>query len=322
MSEETTVEELASHYRVMRSIREFENRVHKHFALGEIPGFVHLYAGEEAIAAGVCAELRTDDYIGSTHRGHGHAIAKGCDVKLMMAEVFARSTGLCKGKGGSMHIADLDRGMLGANGVVGGGIPLICGVGLSAKIRGTDQVGVAFLGDGATNEGTFSESLNLAGVWDAPCIFVVENNGYAESTGAGFALNGVDPHERGAGFGVPAVAVDGTDFFAVRDAAREAVARARAGGGPSLIECRAGRFYGHFEGDTQTYRAPDEIELLKRDHDPLDRFREAAAPGLDAAATARIDEEVVTLLDEAIEGAREAPKPSARELMTDVYASY
>ena len=317
------LEDLERHYRVMRTIREFEDRVHKHFALGEIPGFVHLYAGEEAIAAGVCSELRDDDYIASTHRGHGHAIAKGCDVKLMMAEIFGRRTGLCKGKGGSMHIADLDRGMLGANGVVGGGIPLVVGVGLSAKVRGTDQVGVAFLGDGALNEGTFSESLNLAAVWQAPCVFVVENNGYAESTAATYALNGVEPHQRAAGYGMPGAAVDGTDFFAVRDVAAEAVERARSGGGPTLIECRAGRFYGHFEGDTQTYRAAGEIEHLKEAHDPLDFFRtDAAAAGLEKEQTTRIDAEVVALLDGAIAEAREAPEPVARELLTDVYASY
>ena len=206
-------EQLLEAYRVMRTIREFEERVHQHLAQGEIPGFVHLYAGQEAIAAGVCAVLRRDDYIASTHRGHGHAIAKGCDVKLMMAELFARRTGLCKGKGGSMHIADLTCGMLGANGVVGGGIPLVCGAGLSARIRGTDQVGVAFMGEGATNEGTFGESINLAAVWSAPCVFVVENNGYAESTGAGFALNGVEPHRRAVAYGIPGVKVDGFDFL-------------------------------------------------------------------------------------------------------------
>ena len=212
----------------MRTIREFEERVHRHFALGEIPGFVHLYAGQEAIAAGVCAELRTDDYIASTHRGHGHAIAKGCDVKLMMAELFSRRTGLCKGKGGSMHIADLNVGMLGANGVVGGGIPLACGVGLSAKVRGTDQVGVAFLGDGATNEGTFSETLNLAAVWKAPCLFVIENNGYAESTATEFAVAGGEPYKRAAGYGIPGVKVDGLD--SCRPRRRGGRSRAGSGG--------------------------------------------------------------------------------------------
>ena len=316
--------ELLEHYRIMRTIREFEERVHRHFALGEIPGFVHLYAGQEAIAAGVCAELRNDDYIASTHRGHGHAIAKGCDVNLMMAELFSRRTGLCKGKGGSMHIADLDVGMLGANGVVGGGIPLACGVGLSAKVRGTDQVGVAFLGDGATNEGTFSETLNLAAVWKAPCLFVIENNGYAESTATDYAVAGGEPHKRAAGYGIPGVRVDGFDFFAVRTAAAEAIARARAGEGPTLIECKAARYYGHFEGDTQTYRGEGEAERLRQQHDPLMEFRRAIE-GSDKVSGddfKRVDEDVVALLDGAIEEARKAPEPAGPDLYSDVYATY
>jgi TPP-dependent pyruvate/acetoin dehydrogenase alpha subunit len=180
--DQATKEQLLDWYRTMRTIREFEERLHKEFATGEIPGFVHLYAGEEAIATGVCAHLRPDDDIASTHRGHGHAIAKGCDVHGMMAEIYGKRDGLCHGKGGSMHIADVDKGMLGANGIVGGGPPMNCGVGLSAKVRGTDQVGVSFTGDGGSNQGTFLESLNLAAVWHLPCVFVVENNGYAEST--------------------------------------------------------------------------------------------------------------------------------------------
>lgn len=316
-------EAIADRYRTMRTIREFEERVHKHFAIGDIPGFVHLYAGEEAIATAICGELRDEDYIASTHRGHGHAIAKGCDVKLMMAELFARRTGLCKGKGGSMHIADLHRGMLGANGIVGGGIPLAVGVGLSAKVRGTDQVGVVFLGDGATNEGTFAESVNLAAVWKGPTIFVIENNFYAESTGTSHGLSGVDPYMRAVGYGIPGVQVDGTDFFAVREAALEALARARAGEGPSILECRAGRFYGHFEGDTQTYRAPGEIDDLKENHDPLKIFRAACADsGLTEELVAEIDAEAIALLDEAVAEAHAAPKPGPRELMTDVYARY
>src|SRR5215210_8700174 len=179
---ELTRERLLEAYRVMRTIREFEERLHQEFATGDIPGFVHLYAGEEAVAAGVCAHLGRADYVASTHRGHGHAIAKGCDVKAMMAEIYGKRTGICHGKGGSMHIADLDQGMLGANGIVGGGPPLVCGVGLTAKVNGSDQVAVSFTGDGGSNQGTFLESLNLAGAWHLPCIFVVENNGYAEST--------------------------------------------------------------------------------------------------------------------------------------------
>src|SRR5215212_2963215 len=174
---ELTKDQLLEAYRVMRTVREFEERLHAEFATGEIPGFVHLYAGEEAIAAGVMRHLADDDFIASTHRGHGHAIAKGCDVKAMMAEIYGRATGLCHGKGGSMHIADVDRGMLGANGIVGGGPPMICGVGLSAKVRGTRQVGVSFTGDGGANQGTTLESMNLAAVWELPVVFVIENNG-------------------------------------------------------------------------------------------------------------------------------------------------
>src|ERR671936_1141030 len=184
--DQATKEQLLEWYRTMRTIREFEERLHKEFATGEIPGFVHLYAGEEAIAAGIIGQLNEDDFIASTHRGHGHAIAKGCDVKAMMAEIYGRQTGLCHGKGGSMHIADVDRGMLGANGIVGGGPPLVCGVGLTAKVKKTDQVAVSFTGDGGSNQGTFLESLNLAAAWHLPCVFVVENNGSPESTSSLF----------------------------------------------------------------------------------------------------------------------------------------
>src|SRR5919109_1692321 len=243
-----TREQLLEAYRVMRTIREFEERLHSEFATGEIPGFVHLYAGEEAIAAGVCAHLGPDDYVASTHRGHGHAIAKGCDVKAMMAEIYGKQSGLCHGKGGSMHIADLDTGMLGANGIVGGGPPLICGVGLSAKIRGTRQVGVSFTGDGGSNQGTTLESLNLAAGWHVPCVFVIENNGYAEATSTSWSIR-TDIAKRADGFGMPGVVVDGHDFFAVYEAAGEAIDRARTGGGPSLLEMKVNRYYVHFERD-------------------------------------------------------------------------
>src|SRR5689334_12760486 len=254
---ELTTEQLLEAYRVMRTIRDFEERLHTEFATGDIPGFVHLYAGEEAIAAGVIAHLGSDDYVASTHRGHGHAIAKGCDVKGMMAEIYGKITGLCKGKGGSMHIADFDKGMLGANGIVGGGPPLVCGVGLTAKVKGTEQVAVCFTGDGGSNQGTFLESLNLAGASHLPVVFVVENNGYAKSTSSRFHQRGIDVAKRADGFGMPGIIVDGLDFFAVYEAAGEAVERARSGGGPSLIECKVNRYYGHFEGDQQTYRGPN-----------------------------------------------------------------
>jgi pyruvate dehydrogenase E1 component alpha subunit len=319
-----TPEQVLDWYRTMRTIRSFEDRLHIEFATGEIPGFVHLYAGEEAIATGVCGHLRDDDYIASTHRGHGHAIAKGCDVKAMMKEIYGKADGLCHGKGGSMHIADVDRGMLGANGIVGGGPPMICGVGLSAKTRGTDQVGVAFTGDGGSNQGTFLESLNLAAVWNLPSIFVVENNGYAESTSPRFHQSGIDVAKRADGFGLPGVVVDGHDFFAVHEAAGEAVARARAGGGPSLIECKVLRYYGHFEGDQQTYRGPNEVEITKEEKDCLMLFRKrvTSAAIVGDADLDTVDQDVAKLIDEAVAEAKAAPQPTESDLLTDVYVSY
>ena len=321
---ELTREQLLGVYRVMRTIREFEERLHLEFATGDLPGFVHLYAGEEAIAAGVCAHLRDDDFIASTHRGHGHAIAKGCEVKGMMLELFGRQGGLCNGKGGSMHVADLDRGMLGANGIVGGGPPMVCGVGLSAKVRGTSQVGVAFVGDGGSNQGTFLESLNLAAVWGLPVVFVVENNGYAEATSSEYHQSGIDVAKRADGFGLPGVVVDGHDFFAVHEAAGEAISRARSGGGPSLLECKVNRYYGHFEGDQQTYRAPGEVETIRATRDCLAGLssRLLAHGVADEADLEAIDGEVAALIDEAVREAREAPFPEERELLTDVYVRY
>jgi len=319
-----TPEQLVEAYRVMRTIREFEERLHREFATGDIPGFVHLYAGEEAIAAGVIAHLGSDDYVASTHRGHGHAIAKGCDVKGMMAEIYGKITGLCKGKGGSMHIADFDKGMLGANGIVGGGPPLVCGVGLTAKVKGTDQVAVSFTGDGGSNQGTFMEALNLASAWHLSCIFVVENNGYAEATSSAFHQAGVDVAKRADGFGMPGIVVDGFDFFAVHEAAGEAIGRARAGGGPTLLECKVGRYYGHFEGDQQTYRGPNEVDDLRRDRDCLAALaRRATEAGIvEAGDLEAIDREVGTLIDEAVDEAKAAPDPTPADVLTDVYVAY
>src|SRR5262245_34310759 len=306
---ELTKDQLLDAYRVMRTIRDFEERLHSEFATGEIPGFVHLYAGEEAIAAGVMAHLRDDDFVASTHRGHGHAIAKGCDVKAMMAEIYGKSTGLCHGKGGSMHIADLSKGMLGANGIVGGGPPLVCGVGLKAKVTKTDQVGISFTGDGGSNQGTFLESLNLAAAWHLPCVFVVENNGYAESTSTNFHQSGIDVAKRGDGFGLPGVVVDGFDFFAVHEVAGGAIARARSGGGPTLIECKVNRYFGHFEGDQQTYRGPNEVEQLRATRDCLDAFarrvEEMRMIGRDELAA--VDGAVASLIEEAVAEAKAAP---------------
>ena len=317
-------EQLLDAYRTMRTIREFEERLHTEFATGEIPGFVHLYAGEEAIAAGVMAHLSGDDYIASTHRGHGHAIAKGCDPKAMMFEIYGKQDGLCHGKGGSMHIADLDKGMLGANGIVGGGPPLVCGVGLSAKTRGTRQVAVSFTGDGGANQGTFLESLNLASAWDLPVVFVIENNGYAEATAQAFSSKGIDIAKRADGFSMPGIVVDGHDFFAVHEAAGEAIERARSGGGPSLIEAKVNRYYGHFEGDAQTYRAENEVEEVRKEKDCLMLFRRrvTSADLVDEDELDKVDEEVKNLIDEAVAGAKAAEDPKPEKLLTDVYVSY
>ncbi len=317
-------EGLLQAYRTMRTIREFEDRLHANFATGEIPGFVHLYAGEEAAAAGIMTHLRPEDRIASTHRGHGHCIAKGVDPKAMMKEIYGKVGGSCAGKGGSMHIAELDAGMMGANGILGAGAPLACGAGLAAKHRGQGDVALSFVGDGASNQGTFLESLNLAAVWNLPTIFVVENNGYAESTSRNYAV-AVDSYvDRAAGFGLPGITVDGTDFFAVYEAAGEIIDRARHGGGPSLLECEMVRFYGHFEGDAQTYRADGEVADLRANRDCIKTFRSKVegAGVISADQFDQIDGEVVALIDEAVAEAKAAPEPDLSELLTDVYVSY
>ena len=316
--------ELLDAYRVMKTIREFEERVHVEFAAGEIPGFVHLYAGEEACAAGVCAHLSKRDYIASTHRGHGHCIAKGVDVNGMMAELFGRSTGLCGGKGGSMHVADLELGMMGANGIVGGGPPLVTGAALAAKREGKGNVAVAYVGDGGSKQGTTFESLNLAKVWNLPAIFVVEDNGYAEATSSKWSIGAESNAERARGFGLHAVRVDGHDFFAVYEAAGEAVQRARDGGGPSLLDCQLNRYYGHFEGDAQTYRGPDEVKNIRAANDCIVRFSKRVTDTGDLAESelAAIDQEVLALIEDAVADAKSASKPDAEELLTDVYVSY
>ncbi len=315
---------LLAAYRMMKTIRQFEERLHVEFATGDIPGFVHLYAGEEACATGVCMHLTKEDRIASTHRGHGHCIAKGVDVRGMMAEIYGRRTGVCHGKGGSMHIADLDVGMMGANGIVGGGPPLICGAALAAKIEGKNSVAVAFVGDGGSNQGTTFESLNLAKVWNLPAVFVAENNGYAETTASKYAVGGTSIAERASGFGMPAVIVDGNDFFAVHEATGEAIKRAREGAGPSFIECQVSRYYGHFEGDAQTYRGASEVQELREEQDCLDRFIKnvVEAAEIDEADLQIIDGEVAKLIDAAVVAAKSDAKPSAEDLLTDVYVSY
>jgi TPP-dependent pyruvate/acetoin dehydrogenase alpha subunit len=316
-------DELLRAYRTMRAIREFEERLHIEFATGEIPGFVHLYAGEEASAVGVCMHLTDRDKIASTHRGHGHCIAKGCEISAMMNEIYGRKAGLCGGKGGSMHIADLSKGMLGANGIVGGGPPLICGAALTAKVLGTGGVAVAFLGDGASNQGTTLESYNLASIWKLPAIFVVEDNGYAESTASSYAVAGSQA-KRAEGFGMPCQEVDGFDFFAVHEAAGTAIARARAGEGPSMIHVRFSRYFGHFEGDATTYRALGEVERLRAEKDCLKRFRSRVTEAalLEQAALDVVDKEISEEIESSVRNAKAAPTPAEADLMSDVYVSY
>ncbi|NNG04581.1 MAG: thiamine pyrophosphate-dependent dehydrogenase E1 component subunit alpha [Inquilinus sp.] len=317
-------DDLLKAYRSMRTIRAFEDRVHDEFATGDIPGFVHLYAGEEASAVGFCMHLEDRDRIASTHRGHGHCIAKGCDVDGMMMEIYGRKDGLCGGKGGSMHIADLSKGMMGANGIVGGGPPLICGAALSAKTLGTGGVAIAFVGDGASNQGTTFESMNLAKVWDLPAVFVVEDNGYAESTSSRWSVSAEEIVHRAEAFGMPGHQVDGHDFFAVHEVAREVIDRARSGGGPSLVEVKLNRYYGHFEGDAQTYRGEGEVERLRQTIDCLDLFRSRVLEAglLEAEQLDEIDAEAKAQIDRATAGAKAAPMPTRADLLTDVYISY
>lgn len=314
--------ELLKAYRKMREIRVFEERLHQENTTGDIPGFIHLYCGEEAIAVGVCEHLKDTDYIGSTHRGHGHCIAKGCDIHGMMAEIFGKDSGLCRGKGGSMHIADLSKGMLGANAIVGGAPPLAIGAALTAKTLGNGGVAVSFTGDGGSNQGLVFEAMNMAVVLQLPVIFMFENNGFGEATGHDYAVGGRNITQRAAGFGMPAVKVDGTDFFAVHEAVAVAVERARSGGGPTAIEAVAHRWYGHFEGDPMLYRADGEVERLRQESDPLKIFSEHVSGQISAEELLAIDAEVEALVDDAVAKARAADFPAVESLLTDVYVSY
>ncbi len=317
-------EQLEQAYRRMKIIREFEERLHVEIGKGEIPGFTHLYAGQEACAVGVCENLTDDDLIVSTHRGHGHCIAKGCDVKGMMKEIYGKAGGICGGKGGSMHIADLDVGMLGANGIVGGGPPLAVGAAIATRNQGKDRVTLSFGGDGSCNQGTVFEAMNLAVVLKVPTIFVFENNGYSEHTAFEYAVGSGDIAGRAEAFGMPAIKADGADFFSVCDATQQAVERARKGEGPSTLEFAICRYYGHVEGDPQNYRGPDEVKNLRETMDCLKNFRTRVSEAklLELGRLDEIDEEVMTLIEESVNEAREAPPPSPEALYTDVYNAY
>ncbi|MEH7483392.1 thiamine pyrophosphate-dependent dehydrogenase E1 component subunit alpha [Neobacillus drentensis] len=306
-------------YQKMNEIRFFEEDVHRTFGKGLIPGFVHLYAGEEAVATGVMALLDDEDYITSTHRGHGHAIAKGCDIKGMMAEIMGKKDGLGGGKGGSMHVADVGKGMLGANGIVGGGFGLAAGAALSIKTLGKDNVAVCFFGDGASNEGTFHEGLNLASILDLPVIFVCENNQFGEGTPFRYASASETVSERASSYNMPGVHVDGMDVEAVYNATKEAIERAKSGNGPTLIECDTYRKYGHFEGDEQKYKTDNDPN---KDRDPIIEFREKALQNgwMTAEEADGIEAQAKETIKEAFAFAEASPLPDLETLYTDIFA--
>ncbi len=307
-------------YRKMVTIRRFEERTARLYAEGEVPGFVHLYAGEEAVAVGVCAALRHEDFITSTHRGHGHLIAKGGNLDLMMAELYGKSSGYCKGKGGSMHIADLELGILGANGIVGGGLGIAVGSGYSAKLRGTAQVTVCFFGDGASNEGIFHEAMNMSSAWKLPVLFVCENNQFGVSTRLNRVVGESDLCRRAAGYGMPAAAVDGNDVLAVEQAAAEAVGRARSGGGPTFLVARTFRHRGHFEGEVVTYWDKGELAGWKQ-QDPIQRLGQELKEkaGLSEEQLKGYLKEVEASIDEAVAFARRSPAPAPEEALQGLF---
>jgi acetoin:2,6-dichlorophenolindophenol oxidoreductase subunit alpha len=319
----TTKAEKLDLYKKMLTVRAFEEKAGELFAQNLIPGFIHLSIGEEASSVGTCSVLRQDDYVASTHRGHGHLIAKGADPKRMFAELFGRKTGYCKGKGGSMHIADFSLGILGANGVVGGGFPIIIGAGLSIKLRKTDQVGVVFFGDGAANRGTFHEAANMAAVWKLPVIFVCENNLYASTTPTAYSLAGGSIAGRASAYGMPGYAVNGNDILEVRKTVGEAVKQARDGNGPSIVENKTYRFRGHFEGDPQKYRTKNEIEDFRKRHDPIQLFKAVLAK--EGVLSEKFDkdlrDEVAAIIEEAVRYAQDQPLPQPEEALEDLYSN-
>lgn len=305
----------------MLRIRRFEERVRDLFADAEIPGFVHLYIGQEAVAVGVCSALQRDDYITSTHRGHGHCIAKGLDVRKMMAELYGKASGYCRGKGGSMHIADFDSGMLGANGIVGAGAPLAAGAALSSRLLKTGRVVACFFGDGALAQGPWHEAVNLAALWDLPVIFVCENNQYAEMTPVREQHRLQRLADAAGAYGIPGCSVDGMDVLAVYDAASEAVAGARRGRGPTLLEAQTYRFRGHFEGDPESYRTRQEVEEW-RERDPLERLKRTLFSNgeLTPQEFGASDRTVRAEIETAVEFARHSADPDPSEAFTGVFS--
>ncbi len=321
LAEAEISKDLAAHMLArMYEIRNFEEKVAYFFSRGMIHGTTHLYVGEEATAVGIISALRDDDWISSTHRGHGHTIAKGIDLNRMMAELFGRETGYCKGKGGSMHIADLTRGNLGANGIVGGGIPIATGAGITSRLKGLDRVSVSFFGDGAINEGSFHESVNLASVWDLPVLYVCEDNQYGMSMSRHKSINLQDLAERAKAYGIPGKTIDGNDVVLVYKEAREALQHVRKTG-PSLLVCETYRYLGHSKSDANRYRSKEEINEWKK-KDPIPRLRKDMIDSgmfgedeLDA-----IEKKAQEDLEAAVEFATNSPEPPVESLTDDVYA--
>jgi pyruvate dehydrogenase E1 component alpha subunit len=308
-------------YQRMLELRDFELKVQELYRGGKLPGFVHLYVGEEAVASGVSAQLRANDLVYSTHRGHGHALAKGVPARAVMAELWGKATGCSGGRGGSMHMYAPEYGFMGTNGIVGAGIPLATGAALSAQLRKSDQVVVAFFGDGAVNSGSFHEGLNLGAVWNLPVIYVCENNLYATEMAFRRATKNTSVASRAAAYSLPGVEVDGNDVMAVYDAAGEAIDRARSGGGPTLLECKTYRFVGHHEGDPGTdYRTKDEVESWKR-RDPLRLLRERALVSAltTPAQFMEIERDVRRWLEDAVEFARTSPEPEAHTVLDHIW---
>ena len=305
-----------SMYASMYRIRRFEEEVFEFYKRGLMPGLAHLYIGEEAVAVGACAAIRKDDYIGSTHRGHGHLVARGADTKRMMAEILGKKTGYCGGKGGSMHIMDMSLGILGANGIVGGGIPIATGAGYSCKYRHTDQVVLCFFGDGASNEGTFHESINMAAAWDLPVVYIIENNQYGISVDINRVTKEHDLAKRAIGYGIDGYTIDGNDVETVYETVSKAVAKARSGGGPSIVECKTYRQHGHNGGDPGNYRAEGELERWK-ERDPIKLFR--AKNYLTDEEIAEIEKSVDEEIQQACDYAVESPYPEESDLMTGIF---
>ena len=314
--------ELLRIYRTMLKIRMFEERVAREFRKGDMPGFVHSYIGAEAVSTGICMHLNDDDYISSTHRGHGHCIAKGCTFKDMLAELYGRETGLCKGRGGSMHIADFARGMLGANAIVGGGIALAAGGALAIQTRGEKGVAVTFFGDGACNQGILHETMNLASIWKLPLIFVCENNDWAESTPVSYSTSVTNISARASAYGFPGLTVDAADAIAVYQAAGEAVIRARNEQGPTLIEAKIGRMIGHYLGDPEGYRSK-ELKEEAKSKDPIPPFESMLIQNeiLGKEDLLKARQEIEEKLDDAVNYAKISPLPNGSAVEAEVYAA-